>query len=97
MGEWRTIVTQRGFKLLEFTDLYGEACSLQESSLAEPAAIWFGCKNNAEPHLGHEMSPRMHLSQEDVQRLLPALQHFAEHGTLAFPPAETAKLLESEE
>lgn len=34
--------TERGFALSEFTDLYGEKCSLQKSSLATEDAIWFG-------------------------------------------------------
>jgi hypothetical protein len=34
--------TARGFELIEFEDRYGLPCSLQESSLATEAAIWFG-------------------------------------------------------
>ena len=40
--------TSRGFGRLEFDDLYGKRCSLQDSSLAGEAAIWFGI-NDAEP------------------------------------------------
>lgn len=32
----------RGFDLIEFIDLYGLPCSLQESSLATESAIWLG-------------------------------------------------------
>lgn len=34
--------TARGFAFGEFTDLYGEKCSIQKSSLAEIDAIWIG-------------------------------------------------------
>lgn len=36
-------VTQRGFEFLEFDDLYGAKCSVQQSSLAiDGGALWFG-------------------------------------------------------
>jgi len=38
----KTEKTPRGFDHIEFTDLYGETCSLQKSSLATEDAIWFG-------------------------------------------------------
>ena len=34
--------TNRGFGRYEFTDHYGESCSLQESSLATEACVWLG-------------------------------------------------------
>lgn len=34
--------TNRGFGIYEFYDMYGSPCSLQDSSLATEAAIWFG-------------------------------------------------------
>ena len=37
--------TQRGFSLGEFTDRYGEKCSIQKSSLATEDAIWLGVDN----------------------------------------------------
>lgn len=33
---------QRGFENGKFTDLYGEKCSIQKSSLATDDAIWLG-------------------------------------------------------
>lgn len=42
--------TSRGFELLEFTDLYGAACSLQESSVATSHAVWLGV-NDANPKI----------------------------------------------
>lgn len=34
--------TIRGFNLITFKDRYGDACQIQESSLASEPAIWFG-------------------------------------------------------
>lgn len=34
--------TERGFRYIEFNDLYGEKCSIQKSSLATDDAIWIG-------------------------------------------------------
>ena len=45
-----TTMTDRGFVLIEFTDLHLASCSLQESSLADQDAIWFGV-NNADPKI----------------------------------------------
>lgn len=64
--------TQRGFALIEFTDRSAQACSLLKSSLAMEEAIWFGV-NGAE---------WMHLTQDKVRELLPALQRFAQTGEL---------------
>jgi hypothetical protein len=94
--------TQRGFALVEFTDRYDVKCSLQASSLATEAAIWFGC-NEANPRAmvpGEGWKPvampadyvadtRMHLTQEKVRELLPVLQHFAETGEVAHPIASS--------
>lgn len=42
--------TARGFPVIEFTDRYGADCNIQESSLAEEAAIWLGVKD-AQPQI----------------------------------------------
>jgi hypothetical protein len=34
--------TERGFPYAEFTDLYGQRCSIQKSSLADDQCIWLG-------------------------------------------------------
>ena len=34
--------SERGFGKIEFDDLYGAGCSIQESSLASEHAIWLG-------------------------------------------------------
>lgn len=43
----KTSVTQRGFGIINFTDRYGEGCSIQKSSLASEDAIWFGIDDPA--------------------------------------------------
>lgn len=93
--------TERGFPRLDFTDRYGVDCSLQESSLATEGAIWFGpsdantryCVKGkgwfpyAYPEgLDVQHDTRMHLTQGQVKRLLPMLNHFAQTGYL--PPIE---------
>lgn len=40
--ETKQTFTNRGFALIEFSDLYGYQCSIQKSSLATDDAIWFG-------------------------------------------------------
>lgn len=42
--------TQRGFDLIKFTDLHGDECSIQKSSLATDDAIWFGV-DDANPQI----------------------------------------------
>jgi len=78
--------TARGFELIEFVDMNNEACSLQQSSAAiytQPGtgAIWLGCKKNHPPHLGHEMSPRMHLHRKQVKQLVASLTRWLEKGS----------------
>lgn len=63
--------TERGFRRGEFTDRYGNKCSIQESSLATEPAIWIG-RNKA----------RAHITMQQAKDLLPLLQHFAEKGYL---------------
>lgn len=96
--------TERGFSVLEFTDRYDVACSLQKSSLATEDAIWFGC-NDANPRQlvpgqgwqpialpeGHVADTRMHLTREQVAELLPYLQAFVNTGEVAAPAALQAQ------
>ena len=72
--------TPRGFQRREWADLNGEACSIQESSLATECAIWLGCASGT--HVDGACLARMHLSRVMVKELLPLLQHFAETGRL---------------
>lgn len=67
---WQT-TTERGFARYEFADHYGAPCSLQKSSLATRDCVWLGAGDG-----------RMHLTQEMVAALLPALMHFAATGEL---------------
>ena len=53
--------TGRGFDLIEFVDRYDCKCSLQESSLATEAAIWFGC-NDADPQIMASDAKRLGIS-----------------------------------
>ena len=91
-------VNQRGFEGGKFTDLYGEKCSIQESSLATDAAIWLGIANPkltvfeneqkgkylvTEMPKNFSVSSRMHLNREQVAELLPILQKFVETGHLS--------------
>ncbi len=43
--ELKRDITNRGFTIFEFTDRYGEGCSLQKSSLATEDAVWLGITN----------------------------------------------------
>lgn len=84
--------TARGFGLYEFTDSYGEKCSLQESSNVCPH-IWLG-PDDADPKIFLQgqgwkklsfpedamFNTRMHLTPEQVRVLLPLLDHFANTG-----------------
>ena len=74
--------TERGFEIIDFTDEYGEKCSLQQSSLAiyEPpgtSAIWFGVNEK-----------RMHLTIDQVKELLPYLQSWVENGSFGLASAQ---------
>ena len=69
--------TGRGFGIYTFIDLYGQQCSLQDSSLASESAIWFGVDVNLK---GEKIGERMHLTQEQVKALLPILTYFAKTG-----------------
>ena len=35
-------ITERGFGIIEFVDLYGTKCNIQKSSLSTKDAIWMG-------------------------------------------------------
>lgn len=85
--------TNRGFGLMEFQDLYGSSCSIQESSLATEGALWFGINTrghftmrppyNADPNdPDTDTGGRMHLSQGQAAALLPLLEHFVKTGAL---------------
>lgn len=87
--------TARGFANFEFDDRYGARCSIQKSSLATEDAIWFGV-NDADPQImisgvGWKPYPipkevllttSMHLTRDQVEKILPVLEKFVETGEL---------------
>jgi hypothetical protein len=46
----KTNKTHRGFDNIEFTDYYGEKCSIQKSSIGDKDAIWMGV-DDANPRI----------------------------------------------
>lgn len=84
-GELDIGQTGRGFAYGKFKDRYGVECSLQKSSLATEDCIWLGVHEN-----------RMHLTQEMVAMLLPALTAFAETGDLIRTPTNESPAPQAE-
>jgi hypothetical protein len=80
--------TSRGFLRGEFTDRYGEPCSIQESSIAGEFCIWLGCEHETKAKDGEPVGARMHLTQVLAAELLPLLERFIETGELAELPSE---------
>lgn len=69
-------VTDRGFQMVAFNDIYGFDCSIQQSSLAtnevpETGALWIGRR-----------SERMHLDATGVKAMVEYLQVWLDHGKL---------------
>ncbi len=79
--------TERGFSRIEFDDRYGTRCSLQMSSLAFEAAIWLGQNEpTRHPNTGEIVGCRMHLTQEDVRRMLAVAAALRRDGRIASGP-----------
>jgi len=88
--------TGRGFTLITFDDRYQCPCEIQDSSLATEAAIWLGCVKPPQvlkdgqwqdcdmSVFGRDVVEhnRMHLTQEQVEKLIPILKHFVDTGYL---------------
>ena len=53
--------TNKGFGLFEFKDRYDTKCSLQDSSLATKAAIWFGV-DDTEPKVMAKDAKKFNIS-----------------------------------
>ena len=71
-------VADRGFFGYEFKDLYGQKCTIQESSLATDDAIWLGVTIDFDgKHVEHG---RMHLNREMAIKLMAKLAVFIEDG-----------------
>lgn len=76
MSEVTESKTERGFELVEFADIYGKQCSLQQSSLAKydqpgTTAVWLGEGEN-----------RMHLDEDLARMLVIRLSHWLESGSI---------------
>lgn len=56
--------TERGFEIGEFTDRYGQRCSIQKSSLATEDAIWFGL-DDADPQIMASDAIRLGIPTEE--------------------------------
>lgn len=76
----RVKTTDRGFRFAEFRDLYGQPCSIQESSLATQAAIWLGCDEGL--HAEGRCMARMHLDRKLVKELIRRMQTWLDTGEL---------------
>lgn len=88
--------TERGFGIINFKDDYDKECSLQKSSSAEEEKIWLGIdkapvmycvkgegwKDYPLPE-GVEIFSRMHLTREQVAKLMPYLQRFLDTGEIS--------------
>lgn len=87
--------TSRGFHKIEFKDINGVECSVQDSSLATEEAIWFGVDDPDPeillPNKGWVKYPvledvlfksRMHLSIKQAAQLVRILNKFLETGSV---------------
>lgn len=84
--------TERGFAIVDFTDINGHECSMQcssaigdyEDSMDNPGTsyLWLGMNKNAPPHdrLKTELSPRMHLDREQVSELVRLMSLWLKKG-----------------
>jgi hypothetical protein len=68
-----------GLNKISFEDDYKQKCSLQKSNAALENKIWLGVDKDIN---GKPVNARMHLTQKQVQNMLPYLQQFAETGCL---------------
>jgi hypothetical protein len=71
-------ITGRGFGLIEFDDLYGDKCTMQDSSLATEDAIWLGIDK---PKIVEGCAlGRMHLNRKQSKQLIRLLEYFVKYG-----------------
>lgn len=88
--------TPRGYSAGTFKDLYGEECSVQDSSLASQPAIWLGIDKPVPKVMvpgkgwqdvplppGTFVSGRMHLTIDMAKGLRKVLDRFIERGSVA--------------
>lgn len=80
--------TPRNFEYVEFRDITGEQCSIQQSSTSNVDAIWLGCEHETIHKVtGQKCGARMHLSFDLVMELIPLLQHWVKTKQLSGAPA----------
>lgn len=72
----------RGFLRADFKDRNGDACSIQESSLATEECIWLGQNEGTHHHVTGNCMARMHLNRDQAREIGRALLGFAETGKL---------------
>ena len=63
--------TPRNFGIVNFNDIYGNSCSIQESSLATDNALWIGVDEN-----------RMHINIPLAIKIMGTLKTFINNGVL---------------
>lgn len=73
--------TERGFMRGEFKDGDGNACVIQDSSLATDYMVRLG-QLEGDHHLGHCLAT-MHLTKEMARTLIQALMRFVNNGSIA--------------
>jgi hypothetical protein len=63
--------TERGFRIYaEFTDVYGSAVSVNESSLATDSCVWVRAKDDKDAY------QPLHLNRWQAERLVAALREW---------------------
>ncbi|MEE9214837.1 MAG: hypothetical protein V3U54_08605 [Thermodesulfobacteriota bacterium] len=72
--------TNRGFRRDEFFDIYGDKCSIQESSLATKEALWLGMVEGK--HVDGHCLSRMHVDKKLARWLIKKLQRFVDRGNI---------------
>lgn len=77
--------THKGLRVANFTDRYGESCSIQRSSINGEDCIWLGRDDPPSNGNGQPLA-RMHLDRRQVRELLPSLIQFVNEGTLPGEP-----------
>jgi len=78
-NETINIAHDKGSNKISFEDDYKQQCSLQKSNAALENKIWLGVDKDVN---GKAVNARMHLNQEQVKKILPYLQKFADIGEL---------------
>lgn len=85
MKKLKIEATERGFLCAKFTDRSGQDCSIQEGE-GDPKdfyCIWLGVDDDRGLASDYANGPvRMHLTQNQVEALLPLLKKFVESGRL---------------